>query len=66
LRSKIFTVAAVDNIDHNPTATTAHGSFHGTGISLMQQPDEFSSGIQRSVLFSYMPLGSRNIKPLPD
>jgi len=66
LRSKIFTVAAVDNIDHNPTATTAHGSFHGTGISLMQQPDEFSSGIQRSVLFSYMPLVSRKIKPLPD
>jgi hypothetical protein len=66
LRSNIFTVAAVDNIDHNPTATTAHGSFHGTGISLMQQPDVSSSGTQRSILYSNIPRGARKIKPLPD
>ena len=29
--------ATVDSIDHNPTSTTAHDSFHGTGISLFQQ-----------------------------
>ena len=31
LRSNVFTTAAVDNIDHNPSATTAKNSFHGTG-----------------------------------
>jgi len=36
LRLGLFTVAAVDNIDHNPSSTTAHDSFHGTGISLFQ------------------------------
>ena len=30
-----FTIAAVDNIDHNPSSATATDSFHGTGISLM-------------------------------
>ena len=33
LRSGLFTTAAMDNIDHNPTATTATSSFHGTSIS---------------------------------
>jgi hypothetical protein len=39
LTINIFTTAAVDNIDHNPSSTTARGSFHGTGISLHQHPD---------------------------
>lgn len=33
MRRGIFTVGVVDNIDHNPSSTTASGSFHGTGIS---------------------------------
>ena len=32
LRSKLFTTAAVDNIDHNPSSATAKSSFQGTGI----------------------------------
>ena len=28
----LFTVGALDNIDHNPSSTTAKDSFHGTGI----------------------------------
>lgn len=38
----LFTTAAVDNIDHNPSSTTAKTSFHGTAITLMQHkmPDE--------------------------
>ena len=32
----VFTTAAVDNIDHNPSSTTASDSFHGTAISLTQ------------------------------
>ena len=36
LKKGVFTTAAVDNIDHNPTATTATSSFHGTSMSLFQ------------------------------
>ena len=38
LRKKLFTTAAMDNIDHNPTATTATTYFHGTSISLFHYP----------------------------
>ena len=34
LRKSLFTVGALDNIDHNFSSTTAQGSFHGTGISI--------------------------------
>ena len=36
MRRGLFTIAAVDNIDHNPSSATAKDYFHGTGISLMQ------------------------------
>ena len=45
LRSNVFTTAAVDNIDHNPSATTAKNSFHGTGISLVQHPTCAEEGV---------------------
>ena len=38
LKGGHFTTGAVDNIDHDPSSTSAHGSFHGTGISLFQHP----------------------------
>jgi len=38
LRKGLFTVGALDNLDHNPSSTTAVKSFHGTGISLFQFP----------------------------
>ena len=34
LHQGLFTTAAAENIDHNPSSITAHGSFHGIGISL--------------------------------
>ena len=34
LHQGLFTTAAIDNIDHNPSSMTATDSFHGTGISL--------------------------------
>ena len=49
LRSGLFTTAAVDNIDHNPSSTSAHDSFHGTGISLFQRPDDSFTGVKRNV-----------------
>ncbi len=44
LNSGLFTTAAVDNIDYNPTSATAKESFHGTGISLIQHPSRMSEG----------------------
>lgn len=38
LRKGLFTVCAQDNIDHNPSSTTAVNAFHGTGITLFQFP----------------------------
>ena len=49
LKSDVVTTAAVDNIDHNPSSTSAHDSFHGTGISLFQHPDDSIPGVQRNV-----------------
>ena len=37
-RKGLFTVGAMDNIDHNASSTTADSSFHGTGISIIQFP----------------------------
>ena len=44
MRKRLFTTAAVDNTDHNPTSTTASSSFHGTSISLFQHPSEENNG----------------------
>lgn len=49
LQRGLFTVGAIDNIDHNPSSTTAQGSFHGTGISLFQFPKQDSEVSQQAV-----------------
>ena len=49
LNGGLFTTAAVDNIDHNPSSTNSHDSFDGTGISLFQHPDQQFSGTSRVV-----------------
>ena len=36
LKNGLFTISAIDNIDRDPTSTSAQTSFHGTGISLFQ------------------------------
>jgi hypothetical protein len=43
LKKGLFTIGAIDNIDHNPSSTTAQGSFHGTGISPFQFPTDATS-----------------------
>ena len=50
LRKGLFTTSAMDNIDHNPTATTATTSFHGTSISVFQHPTKESKGEERGQL----------------
>ena len=50
LRGKVFTTAAIDNLDHNPSSTTAEDSFHGTGISIFQHPRCEASGVERTTM----------------
>ena len=47
-RLQLFTTAAVDTTGHNPTSTTAHDSYHGTGISLFQHPSAENPGTARA------------------
>ena len=47
LRNGVFTTAAVDNIDHNPSSTSSQNSFHGTAISLSQHQTTKKSGTER-------------------
>ena len=39
--------SAVNNIDHNPSSTTARGSFHGTAISLTSH---LADSVERDVI----------------
>ena len=45
LQENIFTVSAIDNLDHNPSCSTAKDFFHDIGISIFQfqtnQDDSF-------------------------
>ena len=50
LKAGVFSTSAIDNIDHNPSSTSAHDSFHGTGISIFQHPDDSNTGVQQSVI----------------
>lgn len=50
LRKGLFTTSALDNIDHNPTATTATTTFHGTSVLIFQHPNFDNAGEERSPL----------------
>ena len=50
MRRKVFTTASVDNIDQNPSSTTAKSSFHGTAISLIQHPSFIGEGVDRIIV----------------
>jgi hypothetical protein len=47
LRKGLFTIGALDNLDHNPSSSTAASSFLGTGISLFQLPTTENHGESR-------------------
>jgi len=44
-----FSIAAVDNIDHNVSSNTAVSSFHGTAMSVIQFPTVDNAGVHRSL-----------------
>lgn len=73
LRHGLFTTAAVDNIDHNPSSTTAKDSFHGTGLSLFQHRSPHNYGSDRrqhfvleetSSTLAELPESYTNVNPL--
>ena len=67
LRHGLFTTCAVDNIDHNPSSTTAQGSLHGTAISLFQHPTSDNEGIERpNVQIDSTTFRREELKPLPE
>lgn len=68
LKGKLFTTAAIDNIDHNPSSTTAQDSFHGTGISIFQHPRREASGVERTTIqtaFDDSHISKRGLDNLP-
>lgn len=68
LRKGLFTSSAVDNIDHNPSSTTAHDSFHGTGVSLFQQPTvQVPGGCRNRVSLDHATsTGTKSVAELPE
>ena len=66
-RKNLYTTAAVDNIDHNPSATTAKDCFHGTGISLFQfRNSTFTGDSNISTAFDDTTCQSQTVNPLPE
>ena len=55
----------MDNIDHNPTATTATTSFHGTSISLFQYPTSDNKG-EKLEPFQIRDHSVKKVPELPD
>ena len=47
LQTGLFTTGQLDNVDHNPSATSAHTSFHGTAISISQHVTRENHGVPR-------------------
>ena len=66
LRKQVFTTAAVDNIDHNPTATTAKTSFHGTSMSLFQHPTSEHPGEERQPVKLQSEARVKKVPELPE
>ena len=66
MRGNLFTTAAVDNIDHNPSSTTAKHSFHGTSISMLQHKTSQDDGVVRSSVPIDRLSTSKSVNDLPD
>ena len=65
MKSGLFTTGQVDNIDHNPSATTAVDSFHGTAHSLCQHPTEDNQGTDPEPVVPDDTVTEKRIPPLP-
>ena len=61
----VFTTSALDNINHDRTATGAQGSFHGTGISLFQHSDTENHGTEQR-RFNFISRIGKKVTKLPE
>ena len=66
LQNGLFTTSAVDNIDHNPFATTATMSCHATAISVFQHPVSSTFSDSRTFEFKGQKPKSKAISCLPE
>ena len=72
LKNGVFTTAAVDNIDYNPSSKTAEESFHGTRISLFQHLTKSNHGLEHFTIEAEvesdklieLPEAYTNVKPI--
>ena len=66
MKQNVFTTAAVDNIDHNTSSSTATSSLHGTGISLFQHPtSKEEEGLRKCFTFESV-MKEDKLLPLPE
>ena len=65
LCESLFTTAAIDNIDQNPTSTTATDALHGTGISLFQHPNSYGGHEHREHPTLVQKSTSKKLSDLP-
>ncbi|PIK54727.1 hypothetical protein BSL78_08373 [Apostichopus japonicus] len=61
MRGEVFTTAAVDNIDHNPSTTTSKDSFHGINRSIVVAGE---SGDARSKTVAPLPHYYTDVPPV--
>ena len=66
LRKGLLTTVAMDNIDHNPSSTTAKSSFHGTSISIIQHPINNNFGEHHEMLHIAERQNTKKVPPLPE
>ncbi|KAL0198142.1 hypothetical protein M9458_006682, partial [Cirrhinus mrigala] len=62
LRKGLFCTSAMDNIDHNPSSTTATSSFHGTSISIFQHTSSENQGEVREPIL----IKNSSVKKVPE
>ena len=63
LKDGVFTTGNLDNIDHNPSSTSAQSSFHGTALSLTQHLSNENPGFDRPQLNDII-AEQINVKPV--
>lgn len=66
LHHNLFTVAAMDNIDHRTTSTTSVDEFHGTGISVFQLPVSLDEGLEQRFQTSFLDVSHSSNRGVPD
>ncbi|KAF5279251.1 hypothetical protein FQR65_LT15456 [Abscondita terminalis] len=68
LMHDVFTVAAYDNLDHNPSSTTSESFISRTSVSLFQTPNNCNQGRSRLFATNFLDVASkvRSAPSLPD